>query len=491
MNAERRHRTRHRLLALLAGLVLPALGEAASLIIVDPAAEGFTDGTAAAPAAGNPGKTLGEQRLYVFRKAAEQWGHLIDSPVPIRIDARMSSLPCGRLSAVLGAAGPNSSYMNFPNAPRKDTWFVEAEANALSGTDQDPKTDDIQARFNINLDRGDCLMDTAGWWYGVDPSVPVPKDRVPLLPVVFHELAHGLGFLSLTDAVTGQFCCGTDAHPDIWAHFLYDTRSSKSWSAMDDDERRASAVDDPHLVWAGTATNRVQRAYLKSAASVRIAGPGTVAGDYPARAASFAPPPPRSGITREVVLADDGVAGKGRPAGTVHDGCEPLVNGAEVTGKIALIERGFCAFTVKAKNAQLAGAVGVLIANRGEDGEPAMGGKDESIAIPTYGISRELDRTLRVNARGLQVTLGSITAATESGCVRLYAPRSFEQGSSVSHFSTDANPPLLMMPNLNDRIFDKVDLTIQLFKDIGWHTHADDLLSYGDFEDNPCALAHS
>jgi hypothetical protein len=48
------------------------------------------------------------------------------------------------------------------------------------------------------------------------------------------------------------------------------------------------------------------------------------------------------------------------------------------------------------------------------------------------------------------------------------APNPVQPGSSVSHFTPDAFPNLLMEPALNGSIFDEVDLTASLFRDIGW-----------------------
>ncbi|MCK7520763.1 MAG: S8 family serine peptidase [Ignavibacteriales bacterium] len=44
-------------------------------------------------------------------------------------------------------------------------------------------------------------------------------------------------------------------------------------------------------------------------------------------------------------------------------GCTAFTNAFEMAGKIAVIDRGDCCFTVKVKNAQLAGAVAALIVN--------------------------------------------------------------------------------------------------------------------------------
>ena len=53
--------------------------------------------------------------------------------------------------------------------------------------------------------------------------------------------------------------------------------------------------------------------------------------------------------------------------------------------------------------------------------------------------------------------------------VRLYAPSSLQQGSSVSHFDTSATPNLLMEPAINVGIPLTLDLTRQQLRDIGWY----------------------
>jgi len=64
-----------RLCAALAATLLAGPLHAATITIVnaDGAGEGFNDPTPAAPVGGNPGTTVGAQRLYVFQYAASIW----------------------------------------------------------------------------------------------------------------------------------------------------------------------------------------------------------------------------------------------------------------------------------------------------------------------------------------------------------------------------------------------------------------------------------
>ena len=51
------------------------------------------------------------------------------------------------------------------------------------------------------------------------------------------------------------------------------------------------------------------------------------------------------------------------PSPSTSDACTPLVNEAAIAGKIALVDRGVCGFAIKVKNAQNAGAIGVVVGN--------------------------------------------------------------------------------------------------------------------------------
>ena len=87
---------------------------------------------------------------------------------------------------------------------------------------------------------------------------------------------------------------------------------------------------------------------------------GPAAGTYPAAGATWGTPPTLAGLSGQIVAVNDGVAGAGTPPGTVTDGCEPF---SVPAGSIALVDRGFCGFVVKAANAQASGAVGIIVVN--------------------------------------------------------------------------------------------------------------------------------
>ena len=127
-------------------------------------------------------------------------------------------------------------------------------------------------------------------------------------------------------------------------------------------------------------------------------GSGPAAGDYEASGAAFGPRFTATGpITAGVALVDDGVEGvpvPPAPPGTVNDGCEPF---GGVAGKIALLDRGFCTFVIKVKNAQNAGAVAVIVANNVAGNPTTLGGTDPTITIPSVMVSLDTGALLKVN----------------------------------------------------------------------------------------------
>ncbi|MCD4536530.1 M28 family metallopeptidase [Nocardioides sp. cx-169] len=60
------------------------------------------------------------------------------------------------------------------------------------------------------------------------------------------------------------------------------------------------------------------------------------------------------------------------PVGTNSSGCEAADFAGFVAGSIALLQRGTCGFSVKALNAQAAGAAGVVIMNEGQPGRTGL-----------------------------------------------------------------------------------------------------------------------
>jgi len=432
----------------------------ADIVIIngDDPGVGLNDPEPRAPIAGNNGTTLGEQRLNVIARAVEIWAANLDSDVPIRILARSTTQFCTPTQGVLASAGANVVNANFANAPIADIWYHGALANALAGFDLLPDDHDINVQFNLALDESPDCLGGNGWYYGFDHNEGVQSD---LLATLLHEFAHGLGFSNFFNESTGQFFNG---RTDIYTFFTYDTETDMAWDDMTRPELLDSVGNDPNVVWVGDNVTGALGDFLNPLVDVTVTTPNDIAGTEVGQPANFGPSFPPEGISGEVVLVTDGTD-------PFNDGCEPLTNGGALAGKIALIDRGACNFTVKVAEAQAVGAIAVLIANNVADGLPPMGGDDPSITIPSVGISQAMGDQMKAWLPGVEVMIGPSNVnfeGTNEGFLRLHAPEAVSQGSSISHWTIDATPSLLMEPNITSFLTDDVDLTLFQFLDLGW-----------------------
>ncbi len=117
---------------------------------------------------------------------------------------------------------------------------------------------------------------------------------------------------------------------------------------------------------------------------------------------------PLNAITGTAAFVDDGSAADSL-------GCDTLVNGASVAGKIAVCYRGTCNFSLKALMAQNEGAIGCVIINNAPGGPVGMGagtyGAD--VTIPTVMISQDAGADLKseIEAGNVVMFIGAINGA--------------------------------------------------------------------------------
>lgn len=452
--------------ALLLLLTAGTAGAATITIVnVDGPGEGFNDPTPATPVGGNPGTTLGQQRLLAFQDAADVWAQTLDSPVEIRIQASIDPLFCTAGSATLGAAGTIQVARDFPGAPLAGTWYHIALANKLAGVDLIPGApgtgaDDIQAFFNSDIDNNpNCLAGT-NWYYGLDHNEGTDID---FKAVVLHELNHGLGFANFVDETTGALLAG---FPGVYSHFTLDTNLGLYWDQMTNAQRQASAISCDAVVWDGPNVNTFAPFVLDQGTPILdVQAPNSIAGAYRVGTASFGPAISSPGVTGSVELVDDAT-------GTVTDGCEPLVG--FTAGNIALIDRGSCAFTVKVQNAEAAGATAAIIADNVAGCPPVGLGGAGTTNIPAARITLDLGNDIKTALGGgtvtanLGVDASRLAGANSAGMVQLYAADPVAPGSSISHWDTLASPDLLMEPFSTPGLTSDLDLSPAQAADIGW-----------------------
>lgn len=449
---------------------------AATIVIqnVNAPGVGFNDQTPAEPVGGNLGTTLGAQRLNAFQAAANIWGATLDSDVVITVVASLEPQACTATSATLGSAGAVAIFRDFPNATFPNAWHSSALANKLTGTDVDPASGDIRARFNSNLGTTGCL-EGRPFYLGLDNN---HGNSIDLISVLLHEFGHGLGFQTFTNGTSGAQRLGI---PSVWDFFMFDNTANKLWVDMTNAERAASAINPRKLAWNGpSVTAAVPQLLTGGTPMLTISAPSNLAGQFTVGGAGFGPQLSGSGITGEMAQVVDA-------PNNIGLACTPLsaANALAVKGKIALVDRGgICSFPAKVKNVQDAGGIGVVVADN-VPGTPApnLAGVDPTVTIPSVRISladaTTLKAALRTRSRtssGIIATLGANQAvrigADAFGRALLFTPNPFQGGSSVSHFDTLAFPNLLMEPNINpdlpQRVGAPLDLTFQLLQDTGW-----------------------
>jgi extracellular elastinolytic metalloproteinase len=137
------------------------------------------------------------------------------------------------------------------------------------------------------------------------------------------------------------------------------------------------------FLWSGTGGD----------AFVTVAGTDTVAFQ-----SAFGGALTNAGVSGALALVVDSVA-------PTSDGCDAIARGA-LSGKIAIVDRGTCDFSLKVLNAQKAGAVAVVIVNNvdGSAFSPGAGASATKVRIPSAMVTLAAGATLKGQV-GTQATL--------------------------------------------------------------------------------------
>ncbi len=106
---------------------------------------------------------------------------------------------------------------------------------------------------------------------------------------------------------------------------------------------------------------------------LEVNSPSNIAGNYIAAVANFGADSGQ--YTGDLVYVEP------------NEACDPITNGAEIDGNIALIDRGNCDFVDKVIAAQDEGAIAVVVCNNVGGGPFNMGGTNNNITIPSIMIT--------------------------------------------------------------------------------------------------------
>ncbi|MDX1383328.1 MAG: hypothetical protein R3190_06760 [Thermoanaerobaculia bacterium] len=233
-------------LAWVALLPPPVAGGEFVLEIKDGARRGFNDDTSVAAVTGNPGTTLGEQRVNAFEAAGRDWLNRLVSGPDIRVEGAWESLDCDESSGVLAFAGPTFIFAD-PRLPKPNTWYTWAQTNAVFGSEVNADEEDGHITLRLNSDVGTpgCLS-ALSWDYRI--GTPVFGANVSAVNVIRHELAHGLGFISFVDEDDGSKFMGNN---DAYSNYLEDHSRGQAWPRLSNGQRLASMMDAGDTHWIG------------------------------------------------------------------------------------------------------------------------------------------------------------------------------------------------------------------------------------------------
>lgn len=267
--------------------------------------------------------------------------------------------------------GTGDAYWLFKNTFGRDSY--DAAGAKMITVNNDP---------TINCPNANWNGETTNYCAGVSSD-----------DTVAHEWAHA--YTEYTSGLIYQWQSGAmnESFSDIWGE------------TVDQINDRHNETPD------GVRTVGQCSAYTRGAVGMTINTPPDIAGPCDAAPAAFGPVFNKTGVTTDVVVAQDDATD-----GSPTNGCAAFDNAAAVDGNFAYVDRGGCTFATKAQNAQDAGAEGIIIGNNVDGEAPFSPSGDADI----YGIMiRKEDGTKIKSAAGpVNVTIKDIDEATKDDSYR-------------------------------------------------------------------------
>ncbi len=249
--------------------------------------------------------------------------------------------------------------------------------------------------------------------------------------------------VNMLDAVTTNVFYVNNVVHDVMYHYGFDEESGNfqdfnySGLGFDEDSVFIDVQDGQTINNANFATPpdgglppRMQM-YLWSPANpgtLTLAG-GGLDGSYLGVPASFGASVPVSGappVEATLVLVEDDNSSNNSL--DIYDGCDTIVNGADLNGNIAVIRSGGCPFGDKMLNAQNEGAIGVIVVNDTPSNPIVMtaeGSSGSQVTIPSIMVKQSDGETIieaikageSINAAIARVVLPMLDSALDNGIV--------------------------------------------------------------------------
>ncbi len=223
---------------------------------------------------------------------------------------------------------------------------------------------------------------------------------------------------NLDPAITNLFYMNNIMH-DIWYQYGFDEESGNFQSnnygkgGIENDYVFADAqdgggTDNANFETPPDGSNPRMQMFLWNVNSIPdnlvINSPASIAGSYEVLIAGFGPQIPLTPITTDFVLVNDNTAPDN------NDGCDPIINATDISGKIAIVKRGTCPFVDKVQAIQDVGAVAVIVINNTSNPILAMGGTDPgTITIPSVMISQADGQLILDQINALEIVNGTLS----------------------------------------------------------------------------------
>lgn len=282
---------------------------------------------------------------------------------------KITGIHDGKNRRAYDAAGATAPGANYPASP----FWVEGNAFPTGNTEADnmiAASSEIYDLFKVafgrdSFDGHGATMDSIFNRGNGCPNASWNGTFISFCPgtttddVTAHEWGHAYTEHTHNLIYAWQPGALNEAYSDIWGETV-DRLNGRGGDTPDD-----------------ARTDGVCTAFT-SVTQVTVTAPPVIAGVKSTGTAAFGPQ------TFSIAAADVVVVNDGTAAPTL--GCNAaFANAAAVANKIAYMDRGTCGFAVKVKNAQINGAIGVIVGNNAA-GIINMGGADATITIPALSV---------------------------------------------------------------------------------------------------------
>lgn len=221
--------------------------------------------------------------------------------------------------------------------------------------------------------------------FNLDPLASLPTRNFAITNLfywnnIMHDMSYQYGF----DEVAGNFQQSNQGRGGAGNDYVIA------------DAQDASGTNNANFSTPADGSSPRMQMYLWNASpfkSLKVNKPANVAGFKLASESAFSTAnkiKDKGPITGTVVYYKDADP-------TLHLACLAPSNAAQLVGKIAYIDRGNCDFVTKVKNAQLAGAIAVIVGDNVVAQAPlVMGGTDNTITIPAFSILKSSADTMKM-----------------------------------------------------------------------------------------------